>query len=343
MTRASLLAYIVVVVALCGVSASHAEDPFIKELPWKLPEAQAAVAAVPVPSHPSLVTFTMRGAYADCEVSRKTPFTGPRDVAGYEPKNEGKYPVFIYLAGTLMRFNGPEAKLMTSEMAKRGFVAAAVDYDSFAYSYCPAMKAKAKCIFDGASKSSALSQVCSRAKADCKRGVVLAGFSQGANLAALAANESELIKAAYLIGHGDNALHQINVSPCADDSATALSASQMRSVNGESDAIFGSNAAGVRKQLQKVVGTTCADALDCEGERGAGWHIAPSRAVADGVADHCYFFHKANIFCSVFDGFDPVWQSGDAPWSLGPNLDWLARQLTSAPSASSMASGTPLK
>lgn len=146
MRRSRLPAYAAMFAVLCITSGSHAQAAFTKaEPPWRTPKAMASAAAVPVPSHPSLVTFSMEAAYHDCGAMPGQDHPGPRDIAGYEPKREGKYPVFIYLTGTLMRFNGPEAKLMTSEMAKRGFVAAAVDYDNTAYPYCPTLSAKAKC------------------------------------------------------------------------------------------------------------------------------------------------------------------------------------------------------
>ncbi|MFT3928435.1 MAG: hypothetical protein QM778_38255 [Myxococcales bacterium] len=296
--------------------------------PWEAgAEAQRAPALT---ADAKLARFTMQAAYRDC-VANESEKSSARDISGFEPKPEGKYPVFVYLTGTLMKFNGPEAQLITHEMAKRGFVAAAVDYDNSAYPYCPAMTAKAKCIFDASAKTSALSQLCARAKADCTRGIVVAGFSQGANLAALSGNAHPQVRAAYLMGHGDRALNSIDVSRCADDASTSLAPRALRSVNGEADLFFGGNRAGVRKQLQKVVGAQCPDATRCEQADGSGWVIIENRELADGSADHCYFFNKANTYCSSYDGLDPAWQSGRQPWALAPNLDWLARQVADVP------------
>jgi hypothetical protein len=193
-------------------------------------------------------------------------------------------------------------------MAKRGFLAVAVDYDNAAYPYCPAMNAKAKCLFDESAKTSALAQICANDRADCARGIVVSGFSQGANLAALSRNHAEHVRAAYLMGHGDRALNGLDVARCADDAATTLAPSQMRSVSGESDLFFGGSLAGVRKQLQRVVGVVCEDAAQCEQRDGSGWIIAGNGELADGAADHCYFFHKANTYCSTYEGFDPGWE-----------------------------------
>ena len=275
----------------------------------------------------SIADFALNAAYSDCGPMESGTKPRPRDIVGHEPRAAGSYPVFIYLTGTLMKFNGPEAQRLTHGMAKRGFVAAAVDYDNAAYPYCPTMNAKAKCIFDGKSNTSALSKVCARAKADCSRGVVVAGFSQGANLAALSRNENENVRAAYLMGHGDRALNGLDVSRCADDANTVLAPNQMRSVNGEADLFFGNALSGVRKQLQKVVGVQCPEGTQCEQPNGSGWFIIGNKDLQDGAADHCYFLNKANAYCSAYEGVDPIWEKGRESWSMGPNLDWLANQI----------------
>jgi len=321
--RTSLLALVV----LLPASPSFA-DPVHKSTaapPWADTAGKARAPALQ--SDASVADFAIKGAYHDCgAMAGGNP--GPRDIAGHEPKAAGSYPVFIYLTGTLMKFNGPEAQRITQEMAKRGFVAAEVEYDNSAYPYCRSMSAKAKCIFDGKSKASAVSQVCAREKADCARGIVVSGFSQGANLAALSRNENENVRAAYLMGHGDKALNQFDVSRCADDATTVLAPSQLRSVNGEADLFFGTALAGVRKQLQKVVGVQCPEATHCEQTDGSGWFIVESKELEDGAADHCYFLNKANTYCSTYDGLDPTWEKGAEPWSLRPNLDWLASQVS---------------
>lgn len=129
------------------------------------------------------------------------------------------------------------------------------------------------------------------------------------------------------MGHGDKALNGFDVSRCADDATTALAPAQMRSVNGEADLFFGAALAGVRKQLQKVVGVQCPEATQCEQPNGSGWFIIGSKELKDGAADHCYFLNKANTYCSTYEGLDAGWASGSDPWSVTPNLDWLASQV----------------
>lgn len=273
-------------------------------------------------------TFAIRGAYL-MERSSQGPCTSgtPRDIVGYLPGGEGRHPVFVYLTGTTMKFNGPEAQKITLEMAKRGFVAAAVDYDNASYPYCAGMEEKARCIFDEKSERSALAKLCAHEKADCSLGVVVSGFSQGANLSALSRNYHGQVQAAYLLGHGNRPNHLLNMSQCADDPATKLAPSQMRSVNGEHDGFFGLKLDGVRKQLERVVGVSCPNGQHCLQPDGSGWVIVRDAELKDGAADHCYFFDGADPFCAKYKGLDAGWAEGDHPWSLRPNLDWLAAQV----------------
>jgi hypothetical protein len=272
--------------------------------------------------------FTMSAAYYGSNSSGTCSSSAKRAMVGFEPSDSGTFPVFVYLTGTKMPFNGPEAKVFTQEMAARGFVAAAVDYDSSSYPSCSLMTKKASCIFNASSANSAVSKLCARAKADCSKGIVVSGFSQGANLSALAKNYDARTRAAYLIGHGDKASGIIDVSSCADNAKTTLLPSQMRSINGENDEFFGSNASGVRTQLQKVVGVSCAQSWNCLQADGSGWAMVRPSELADGTANHCYYYQNGNRACTSNNGFDATWRTGTAAWSLAPSLDWLASRTT---------------
>lgn len=269
--------------------------------------------------------FTMADAYygdswGSCRSSAK------KDIVGSEPAEPGAYPVFIYLTGTTMNYQGAEAQLITAEMAKRGFVAATLEYANGSYPSCSTMRTRASCIFNPASANSAVSKLCARAKADCSQGIVVAGFSQGANLAALAKNYDGRVRGAYLLGHGNKA-SIIDVSSCANNSATTLLPSESRSINGDSDQYFGGSLSGTRTQLQAVSGVSCPTASSCLQTNGSGWYILGGSQVADGKADHCYFFKGASSNCSSNAGLDPSWVSGSAPWALQPNLTWLASRV----------------
>lgn len=272
--------------------------------------------------------FSMNAAYYSTDRSGNCSSSFKRNIVGAEPADAATYPVFIYLTGTNMPFNGADAQPFVQDMAARGFVAATVQYDSASYPTCTLMTKKASCLFNGASVNSAVSKLCARAKADCSKGVVVSGFSQGANLAALAKNFDARVRGAYLIGHGNRAAGLIDVSSCADDARTALLPSQMRSINGENDEFFGGNASGVRTQLQRVVGVSCPGAFNCLQADGSGWQMVRTSEVADRTANHCYFYQNGNRACTSHNGFDTGWRSGTSSWSLGASLTWLAGKAT---------------
>jgi hypothetical protein len=272
--------------------------------------------------------FTMNAAYYSTDRSGNCSSSSKRNIVGAEPSDAATYPVFIYLTGTNMPFNGADAQPFVQDMAARGFVAATVQYDSGSYPTCTLMTKKASCLFNGSSVNSAVSKLCARPKADCSKGVVVSGFSQGANLAALAKNYDARVRGAYLIGHGDRASGLIDVSSCADDARTALLPSQMRSINGENDEFFGGNASGVRTQLQRVVGVSCPGAFSCLQADGSGWQMVRTSEVADRTANHCYFYQNGNRACTSHNGFDTGWRSGTSSWSLGASLNWLAGKAT---------------
>jgi hypothetical protein len=276
----------------------------------------------------SVGSFTMLNAYYSTDLLGLCNPLFRREIRGHEPSASGKYPVFVYLTGTTMSYNGDEARQLTEQMAGRGFVAASVEYDNALYPTCGLMTAKASCVFNKNSSNSAISKLCSRAKADCSKGIVVSGFSQGANLAALAKNYDSRVRAAFLVGHGNVAAGLINVSSCANNSATTLLPSQMRSINGESDGFFGGDAAGVRSQLQAVVGVSCPGSMSCLQADGSGWAIVPANQLSDGSADHCYYFNNGSLTCGSNNGFDPTWLTGSQPWSMSSNLNWLASKAT---------------
>jgi hypothetical protein len=247
-------------------------------------------------------------------------------IKGYEPTTSGTYPVFIFVTGTSMTFDGSVDEDLIQYMGGQGFVAATVQYDNSSYpSSCGPMQAKASCIYNTSSSVSAVSQICSRAKADCtNKGIYVSGFSQGANIGSMAANYGSHMKAAYLIGNGDAASFY-NLSGCLDKSHLSFASSQLREVNGESDQFFGNNQAGVQKQLQNVTGDTCASGTyNCLQADGSGWYIVANSQVSDGTADHCYYYNKANSTCSSWSGFDTGWDTGSVTWEKIQDLAWLA-------------------
>lgn len=186
--------------------------------------------------------------------------------------------------------------------------------------------AKATCIYNTSSSTSAISKICSRAKADCAgKGIYVSGFSQGANLSSMAANYGANMKAAYLIGNGDRAGGFYNLSSCLDKSHLTFASSQLREVNGEKDQFFGSSQSGVQTQLQNVTGKSCASGTyNCLSADGAGWYIVRNSEVSDGSADHCYYYNNGSSTCGSFSGMDPGWNTGSLTWQKIQDLAWLA-------------------
>jgi hypothetical protein len=121
-------------------------------------------------------------------------------IAGVEPSGTGPYPVFIYLVGTNETYNNGAAMAAVNDMASKGYVAATVDYAESQFGACAVLGAKSSCVFNPNSTLSAVSQLCARTKADCSKGIVVGGFSQGAILALLARNYDARVQAAYGIG-----------------------------------------------------------------------------------------------------------------------------------------------
>lgn len=250
-----------------------------------------------------------------------------RSISGHEPKTSGRYPLFVYLTGTQMSYQGIEAQALTRAMAERGFVAASVEYDNGAYAYCNGMLSKARCLFGDARSESALSKLCARANTDCNLGIVVAGFSQGANLASLAQNHDVRVKGAYLLGHGHKAGNHMEVKPCMEASATKIASEDVRSINGEHDGFFGMEIGKVRRQLEVVSGLSCPEQTSCGAPQAGGWYIVRDAQLTDRTADHCYFLDAADGFCRNFKGLDATWTSGSEPWAMNPNLDWLASKV----------------
>lgn len=173
------------------------------------------------------------------------------------------------------------------------------------------------------SPASAISVVASRPKADVSKGLVVMGFSQGANIASLAKNYDAAVEAVFLIGNGYNNMGLT----CYPDSATAITADRSRSVMGANDAAYvsagyGGSLDANRQVMETTSGVSCGPtAASCTAPDGSGWYLVQSFETAAGKEDHC--FHYASSFCGTVP-FDANFLGGSFFWSLGPSLDWLA-------------------
>ncbi|HEU4726459.1 MAG TPA: hypothetical protein VFT22_01160 [Kofleriaceae bacterium] len=244
------------------------------------------------------------------------------NISGQEPSTTGTFPVFVYMIGTTETFTNASATAAVAGMASRGYVAATVAYNSGSFSGCSTISGKARCIFNPSSATSAISQLCARAKADCTKGIVVGGFSQGAVMATLAKNFDSRVAAAW--GMGDGVTYSIfNLTSCMADGNRALPSDRLRAVDGEKDQFIGPTASNVRSQFLTLTGLSCGStAFNCLQSNGSGWYIIQNAQVADGSADHCYMRRSGDCNGSQ-NSLDPGWQTGTDPWELSANLDWL--------------------
>jgi hypothetical protein len=235
--------------------------------------------------------------------------------------------VFVYTVGTLesITSNGA-ADAAVAGMADRGFVAAAVAYNTQSFSGCAGISDKARCIYNPTSQTSAITQLCSRAKADCSKGIVVGGFSQGSVIAALAKNFDSRVRAAWGMGQGVQ-YATFNLGACMANGNRALTSDRLRAVNGQSDQFVSRNQNDGRDQARALTGFICgANDFSCLQANGSGWYIVRNAEINGGSAEHCYMrLSRSNVF-QCFGSAANVndqWRNGATPWSLSSNLNWL--------------------
>ncbi len=244
-------------------------------------------------------------------------------IQGKEPTTTGRFPVFIYTVGTTEGYTHASAQAAVDEAVARGFVAATVEYDNATFGSCSTLTSRARCIYDASRSSSAVSTLCARAKADCSKGVVVAGFSQGSIMAVLAKNYDSRVRAAYGLGCGvEYSIYDL--SSCVADGNRTLPGDRLRVVNGEGDAFMGSNEASVRAQVTELTGLSCPLASSCARSNNSGWYIVQDSEESDGTADHCYMRYGSCIGATL----DQKGRYGTYGWSLRTNLDWLKQFVT---------------
>ncbi len=258
-------------------------------------------------------TASYRGGSSSCGTAYS--------IQGKEPSSTSRFPVFIYMVGTSETYNNASALAAVEEMAGRGYVAATVQYPNSSFGDCTTLSARSKCIFDATSASSAVAALCSRPTADCSKGIVVAGFSQGSILAILAKNYDTRVQAAYGLGAGVQ-YSFYDLRACVASGKRALSSSRLRAVNGEADGFMGGSESSVRAQLQELTGRSCTSS-SCLASDGSGWYIVKHAEVSDGNAEHCYM--RATGGCNGSQSsLDQKWLNGTYNWSVDPNMQWLA-------------------
>eukprot|EP01084_Bolivina_argentea_P078508 142477_1 len=259
-------------------------------------------------------------------------------IHGYEPSSEGSYPLFIYLQSTDFPQWNWDTQIYTQYIASNNIVAAAVSYGNILYPRsCDGFISKAISIFNRSNSTSAISILCSKINVDCKLGVILAGFSQGAQLSSMAANyaQNDIIKGVYEMGGGYKRIDMNNnFEECLSFKTLSISSSSIRSCIGEQDPYFGGNAFGIREQQIIITGVdNCSPlplTMDCIQSDGSGWYIISDQE-AQKNATHCYAYNTLlTDSCSITNSFTSQYYGGcklDCLWSMESNFEWLMNTL----------------
>jgi len=234
----------------------------------------------------------------------------------------GPYPVFMWTPGTYQSFQDVMAYTLITQMAARGFLAASVQYSNYnTIQSCPDYVARAESIYNTSRLTSAAGAICSLTGADCNKGIVTAGISQGGMISVLAKNYAPSVRASFAMSISDYNKSGIGVKlDCVDKPFTAIPANRLMIVNGQNDPYFGG-----QTPLENVSGFACpSGSTQCwspDGS-GAGWYIIQNSQVVDGNAEHCY---QLSGDCSSGKVWDKNWYLPSTfNWSLKPNLDWLS-------------------
>jgi hypothetical protein len=261
-----------------------------------------------------MTTYTGQGLLA---TTCNTSFS----IDGEEPAASGGFPVFLYMVGTTESFDNASAMAAVHGMATRGYVAATIQYDSGEFGTCSQIAGKAQCIFNPNGGTSAVEALCSRAKADCSKGIVVGGFSQGAVIGTLAKNFDARVGAAW--GMGDGVMYAtFDLHACMANGNRTLPSDRLRAVNGQGDEFTGAAQPTQQTNMQSLTGFTCpAGSFTCLQSNGSGWIIVENSETQSGIADHCYMRDGGCVASQ--NSLDPGWESGEANWELDANLDWL--------------------
>lgn len=331
--------------AACGSSGAGGADPDARgssDAPAIADAAVVADAAAPLTPTP----FTDSYPAHDVLSNRCGHEMG---ISGSEPAEPGRYPLALFLVGTNAQYDGPGiAERVLPLLAAHGFVAASIQYENStlfgAAQNCSLYRDNASCMIrnDGdyvaGARVSALARLCGRPQADCSKGVVVLGHSQGGLTAlqtfrfapaAPPAGEPvpRLIAAApmgigptgYLLG-----VPVIHLDDCVPASTLALDPRELLVINGENDAFFNgphADPTGGDQALQAVTGRTCdAPTWDCRGPEGDGYLLVKKSETSTGTATHGYMDLPGG---GAFQ--EPNWSSptNTDAWALASVASWL--------------------
>ncbi|HEX3140004.1 MAG TPA: hypothetical protein VHQ87_08115 [Rhizobacter sp.] len=251
-------------------------------------------------------------------------------ITGAEPSTSGKYPVYVHIGGTGEQYNSAWAMAAVNAMAAQGFVAASIQYDNASFGTCSTISTRAKCIFDSSKATSAIQTLCSRAKADCSKGVVTGGLSQGSIISILSKNYDSRVQASMGQGAGATYTAAYNLSSCVANGNHTQTGDRIRVINGQTDMFVGGTITTAGNSGKLVTGKTCTTgATSCLAGNGSGWLVVRSTEVSDLDADHCFMGYGGVVGVQCSGALvDPIYQNGSAAWALPATVNWLKSFVT---------------
>ncbi|HKR50029.1 MAG TPA: dienelactone hydrolase family protein [Pseudonocardiaceae bacterium] len=232
------------------------------------------------------------------------------NAAVWEPAASGRYPVAIVTVGTFGSITAPAYQELAREFGRQGFVAIVADYNTEVITKpidrMDRVKAKANCTYKRSRPESVMTKVCARAKADCTKGIVTSGHSQGGAMAVPGHDYDSRIAATHVWGTGN------------DVPVTTEMKSKTRVIAGEKD-----TAGKTPTDLNAMTGLNCDDQWECFRPNGSGWRRVRDSEVTDGDADHCF---------TTYDGcsgpIDLKAMDASKNWSYPANVTWLKNFVT---------------
>ena len=341
--------------AVAAVAAVAACDGSTAREPSE-PDAPAAIADAAIDTPTTFTPVGFDGVYPAHSVLRNR-CDQEKHFIGSEPAEPGRYPVAIFLVGTSGIYDGAGIRDgLLPAFARQGFVAASLEYENAtlfgAAQNCSLYRDNASCMirndadYVAGERRSALAQLCGRPQADCSKGVVLLGHSQGGLTAVQAFGFTPMtppagepipqLVAVAPMGVGPRGyvagIAVIDLRACMTSTTMPVAPSKMLVVNGENDRYFNgpdADQAGGQIALETVTGRHCdAPSWDCRGPDGDGYVIIRPSELSHGRAAHDYMHDFNSTPTAPFA--EPNWSSPDntAPWSVDATARWLKAQTT---------------
>ena len=259
-------------------------------------------------------------------------------IYGAKPVAAGDYPVLIYLHGATADWSGNrEGREFIERAAAQGFIALAPTYKSGGKINERRISRHAYCMFDQNHPNDAMTAICKTADADCTKGVLVAGFSQGGTTALVAKNYNSSVKAVWTLGVSAYIYYKEDIPK---DAITIPNGTRLlpnnklvMNIGQATDLKTKDLISADLPSLKAISGKDCGNSYECLKADGSGYYIVKNSEIKDGVADHCYWLRvnswSKGLSCTIWPSkFDPGFQPpATTEWSIVRNLEWLRSQL----------------